>query len=94
MAISDTCTPRTSDPTWILRHTPLSALMRDRSSLVQTLVAVPELHARVRPTWARQDPTLTAQLFNWVEQARLHNTRTDGHEHTSLNWMRDAELAA
>lgn len=91
---TDTVTAIRPDMTRTMRHTPLATLARHPTDLVQTLLAFPEMHARLRPTWSRQDPSLTSQVFAWVEQARLHNSRTDHQEHGTGNWMRDAELAA
>ncbi len=63
----------------MLRLTPLTTLTRHTAALVDVLDALPEVHDRLRATWGRADPRLTAQLFSWVEQTRLRVARTD-HE--------------
>lgn len=65
--------------TRLLRLTPLSLLAHYRSALVEVLAALPELHDRLRASWARTDPALAAQFFLWAEQARLHAQRI-GHD--------------
>src|SRR5687767_3313852 len=70
-----------------LRLTPLKTLIRNRNSLVHVLAGVPEMHDRLRATWAREDAVLTAQVFCWVEQSRLATTRSDGRARQVPGWM-------
>lgn len=77
-----------------LRLSPLAVLARRRSALVALLLVVPELHDRLRATWSREDAVLTAQIFRWVEQARLHRDRTTGPVEAPLSWMALGDLSA
>lgn len=78
----------------LLRLTPLSTLLRRRGRLVAMLLEVPELHPQLRSAWSREAPTSTAQVFAWVEQARLHRDRSIAPVTASRAWMRDQELQA
>lgn len=78
----------------LLRHTPLSVLMRSRAALVAALLAMPELHVALRAAWERQDPLATTMVFGWVERAKRHRDRSSGGPTEAHIWMRDLELAA
>ncbi|CAN5197264.1 hypothetical protein BH23ACT9_BH23ACT9_00300 [soil metagenome] len=50
-------------------------LATNPAALVDALAALPVLQDRLRPAWVREDPVLTARLFGWTAQARLHLAR-------------------